>query len=119
MKDLTPVFFELRKILAPYTTKLDVGKEDATELTLFTQPIAALGGPMFFGAVQIQKSYVSFHLMPVYVKPELLIGMSPELGRRMQGKSCFNFKAIDKVLFKELARLTKAGFASFKALGYR
>jgi len=39
--------------------------------------------------------------------------MSPELKRRMQGKSCFNFKEIDEKLFKELARLTKAGAAKF------
>jgi hypothetical protein len=36
----------------------------------------------------------------------------------MQGKSCFNFAEIDKPLFKELASLTKAGFASYKAQGF-
>jgi len=39
--------------------------------------------------------------------------MSPELKKRMQGKSCFNFKEVDEKLFKELARLTKAGAAKF------
>jgi hypothetical protein len=55
--------------------------------------------------------------MPVYAFPELLDGMSPDLRRRMQGKSCFNFKAVDKTLFRELEALTKAGFARFKAAG--
>jgi hypothetical protein len=53
--------------------------------------------------------------MPVYLQPDLLVGISPELQARMQGKSCFNFAVIDKPLFKELAALTKAGFASYKA----
>jgi hypothetical protein len=39
--------------------------------------------------------------------------MSPELKRRMQGKSCFNFKQVDKKLFKELNTLTRDGAAKF------
>ena len=31
----------------------------------------------------------------------------------MQGKSCFNFKDLDKKLFAELRGLTKAGAAKF------
>ena len=62
----------------------------------------------------MQKSYVSYHLMPLYWKPELLKGMSSELRNRMQGKSCFNFKKIKPALFKELANLTRAGFAAYR-----
>jgi hypothetical protein len=51
--------------------------------------------------------------MSVYASPALLKGMSPELKKRMQGKSCFNFKEVDEKLFKELAQLTKAGAAKF------
>lgn len=36
----------------------------------------------------------------------------------MQGKSCFNFSAIDKPLFKELSALTKAAFGSYKEQGF-
>ena len=53
--------------------------------------------------------------MPVYAFPGLLKGMSPELKRRMQGKSCFNFTAMDEQLFGELSRLTDAGFQKFRA----
>ena len=51
--------------------------------------------------------------MSVYACPELLQNLSPELKKRMQGKSCFNFKEVDEQLFKELATLTKAGAAKF------
>jgi hypothetical protein len=33
--------------------------------------------------------------------------MSPALKKRMQGKACFNFTAVDEALFKELAALTR------------
>ena len=61
---------------------------------------------IYFGGIQIKKNYVSFHLMPVYVNPTLLRGLSLELKKRMQGKSCFNFKVIEKKLITELSMLT-------------
>ncbi len=74
----------------------------------------SLGKDVWFGAVQTRKNYVSYHLMAVYAFPDLLDGMSPELKKRMQGKSCFNFKAVDDRLFKELAKLTDKGYKRFR-----
>ena len=49
--------------------------------------------------------------MGIYGDPTLLAGMSPELRRRMQGKSCFNFTKVDDALFRELAVLTEQSIA--------
>jgi hypothetical protein len=46
--------------------------------------------------------------------PELLQDISPELRKRMQGKSCFNFKKVEPNLFKELAELTQKGAVKFQ-----
>jgi len=118
MADLNPVFAALRKIMAPYATKLSATRDDEQELYLDTQHIQKNKKPLFFGAVQVKKSYVSFHLMPVYVKPELLACVSRELKQRMQGKSCFNFNSLEPQLFNELAALTKDGYDSFREQGY-
>lgn len=118
MPDFGPVFAELRKILSPYAGKLAVVRDDDQELHVDTRHILKNKKPLFFGAVHIRKSYVSFHLMPVYVRPELLASISPELRSRMQGKSCFNFASVEPALFKELATLTRAGFASYKEQGF-
>ncbi len=72
------------------------------------------GKDVWFGAVQTRKNYVSYHLMAVYAFPDLLEGISPELKKRMQGKSCFNFTVVDDKLFKELARLTDRSYKRFK-----
>lgn len=69
---------------------------------------------MWIGAVRIGKRYVSYHLMTVYMFPDLLQGISPELKKRMQGKSCFNFTRVDEGLFRELDELTKRGFERYK-----
>lgn len=118
MTDLNRVYSELHRIMAPYAARLDVKKDDGQELYVDTRFLQKNKKPLFFGAVQIKKSYVAYHLMPVYLKPELLQAVSPELRSRMQGKSCFNFKASEPALFKELASLTKNAFASYKEQGF-
>jgi hypothetical protein len=75
-----------------------------------------IGRPLFIAGVQIKKTYVSYHLIPVYTTPGLLKGVSPRLLERMQGKSCFNFTTLDKAQARELAALTKAGVASLATL---
>ena len=74
--------------------------------------------PLFFAAAQIKKNYVSYHLMPIYVFPELITDLSPSLRQRMQGKSCFNFRSVNPPLMLELEMLTAAGMAKYRQAGY-
>ena len=74
---------------------------------------------MFFGAVQIRKSYVAFHLFPVYTNPELLDEIPDSLKKRMQGKSCFNFKKeISEEQLNGISELTKRSYEKFVENGY-
>jgi len=112
--DLTTVFVRLKAIIAPYAKKkMDVAADNQTHYQLNTRHIMRNRQPLCFGGVRMGKNYVSFYLMSVYTSPDDAQGMSPELKKRMQGKSCFNFKVIDEKLFSELAGLTKAGAAKF------
>lgn len=76
------------------------------------------GKEMWLGAVRIGKRYMSYHIMTVYAFPDLLDGISPELKKHMQGKSCFNFTHMDEKLFHELDKLTELGFERFKKEGF-
>ena len=74
---------------------------------------------MFFGAVQIRKSYVAYHLYPVYTNPELLDEISAPLKKRMQGKSCFNFKQeITEEQLDGIKELTQKSYKKFIEIGY-
>jgi hypothetical protein len=114
--DFTTIVGELKEILRPYEKQLVVAPP-SNGYSLNTRHMMANKQPLFFAGVQPRKSYVSYYLMPVYVYPDLLNGMSDGLRKRMQGKSCFNFKAVDAELFKELAALTKAGFERYEKEG--
>jgi hypothetical protein len=77
------------------------------------------GQPMWFGSAKLGKAYVSFHLMPLYMNPALVEMMSPALKKRMQGKTCFNFKAVpEPELMKELEKLTEAAIKDWAAKGW-
>ena len=107
------VFQQLRAILQPYAKSLTVTVDTAEGYSIDGPYSEKWKKPVFFGAAQIKKNYVSFYLMPVYMFPELLKDVSPELKKHMQGKSCFNFKKVEPDLFNELASLTHNGFDRF------
>ncbi|ANO50300.1 hypothetical protein [Woeseia oceani] len=111
-------FHALRDILRPYARDLIVTHDSATNYSLDTKHIMQNKKPLFFAAVQIKKNYVSFHLMPVYVNPDLLCALSDNLKSRMHGKSCFNLQSHDKVLAAELAELVQAAYADYQRSGY-
>jgi hypothetical protein len=110
-------FLTLRGILDRHRGPMVVTVDKADDYTIASPTMAdRTGRPLFVAAVQIKKSYVSLHLMPVYADPALLDGLSPALRKRMQGKACFNFTTIDPAQVKELTALTKKGLAGFKNL---
>jgi hypothetical protein len=110
------VFARLREILVPYQGRLTVSSDQPANFELEIPPTTGDKRGMFVAAVRDGKAYASFHLMPVYAFPDLLDSLSPELRRRMQGKSCFNFSRIDEGLFAELEALTATGIARFRDL---
>jgi len=108
------VFEQLKDILKPYAKRLTL-KFDTPDTYYLDGPYSEKWKKeLFFASAQIKKNYVSFYLMPVYMYPELLKDISPELKKRMQGKSCFNFKKVEPDLFQELAELTRTGAEKFK-----
>ncbi|CAG0960251.1 hypothetical protein ANRL2_00799 [Anaerolineae bacterium] len=104
------VFESLKDILKPYAEKLTVKTDTGDTFYLDAAYSEKWKKEIFFGSAQVKKNYVSFYLMPVYMYPDLLKNISPELKKHMQGKSCFNFKKIERPVFEELSQLTKRGF---------
>ena len=118
---LTPrekTFESLRKILYRWAAPMTVDVDEPEHYSLSTRHIMKNKKALHFGAVRVSKTYVSFHVMPIYVNPELTQGMSAALKKRKQGKSCFNFNKPDEALFAELAALVEAGYQDYVRQGY-
>ena len=111
--ELSHVFEALKPVMATQASRLTVQKDELKEYALVTPRPSPFpqhkGQPMWFGAVKLGKSSVSYHLMPLYMNAALTSMISPALKKRMQGKSCFNFKTPpDPAILAELERLTSA-----------
>src|SRR5262249_15280935 len=109
---LDPVFDSLRSIMAEFEPRLDVIHDEPGHYYLNTRTIGPNKHPIAFGGVRTGKAYVSYYLMPVYMA---MPDISPELRKRMQGKACFNFKAVDGELFDELRNLTRRSYDAWKS----
>ena len=106
-RDFVEVFRRLREIMAEHAGALDVVADGPAGYQLNTRHVRKDGYVLMFGAVEIKKRYVSYHLMPVYMASRGVLPISEQLRRRMQGKPCFNFTRIDEGLFAELSDLTR------------
>jgi len=100
-------------VLAKHARRLSVKSDTPVEYKLVTKSASPFpqhkGQPLYFGLIRLAKAYVSFHLMPLYVCPVLAKGISPLLKKRLQGKTCFNFKTDpEPEQVAELQQLTQA-----------
>jgi hypothetical protein len=110
------VFAALKGLLTPLSGRLAVTANTATTYGLDVPGYRYRDKATApFAWVKDGKSYVSFHIFPVYVMPDLLDGLSDPLRRRMQGKSCFNFKTLEPDLFAELRMLVDQAEPRFRA----
>jgi len=113
------IFDALKPVFEEYAGRLAIQVDKPGQYYLETKTAMRKGQRFQFGGVKIGKAYVSFHLMPLYMNPKLQAAISPELKRRMQGKSCFNFTHVDPSHIAELKKLAKAGFEEFQTWGQK
>jgi hypothetical protein len=112
--EFEPIFKDLKAIMKKHQRSLLLLKDEPEEYTLVTKSNSNRGMKMWFGSVRAGKAYVSYHLMALYFNPPMNALVPPSLKKRMQGKTCFNFKAVDKELFAELKTLTQAAIDDYR-----
>jgi hypothetical protein len=116
--DFPAAFAALRAILSRHSDGMIVQTDKPADFTLLARGIGPNKKPMWFGAVLLKKSAVTFHLMPLYYNPKLQGSVSAELSKRKQGKTCFNFRKADEALFAQLDELTRLGRECWERAGF-
>ena len=115
--EFTAVHTALRQVMLDHAPGMIAAKDGPGDLILnapFANPLHPKQ-PMFFGMVRTGKAYVGYHLMALYMNPTLTAQVPPELKKRMQGKTCFNFTKGDAALFASLGALTALCAEGFEA----
>jgi len=125
--ELQSVFGRLRELLAAHASEFAIAF-DTTDRYGLEAPVGpatlrAWGGKariphIPIAWVEIRKAYVSYHLIGLDGNTKLLANLSQPLRARMQGKTCFNFKAADDSLIRELASVTADSFGGLRRAGF-
>lgn len=101
------IFAELRSLMLDAAPDMVITDDTPTTFTLKTPWLEArTQQPAWFGWIAIKKSYVAYHVMPLYTLAALNDAVPPGLEKRRQGKTCFNFKKADPALFADIRALT-------------
>ena len=116
--DFPAAFAALRDILRKHCEGLIIQADKPTEFLVITPTIGLNKKPFWFGAVMSKKSAVSYHLVPLYYNPKLKAMIPSELGKRLQGKTCFAFQRPDELLFAQLDELTRVARERWKKAGF-
>jgi hypothetical protein len=116
--DFPAAFAALRDVLKRHSAGLTVLADTPTDYTLITPATGPNKKPLWFGAVLLKKSAVTFHLMPLYYNRTLEATIPPELLARKQGKTCFNFQRPDAAMFAHLDSLTRQARERWESAGF-
>ena len=114
---LDETFAKLRSLLAAQSKRLIVLADKPGDYQVGSPTMKdRIGRPLYIAGIKTGKNYVSYHLMPIYMNPTLLKSVSPTLKKRMQGKACFNFTALEREQAQDLADLTGTVIAAHRDL---
>ena len=89
MSDDFPLIFQrLRQLMLEAAPGMVITDDSPTNFTLKTQWIEArTKEPAWFGWIAIKKSYVAYHVMPLYSPPALNDLVPETLEKRRQGQT--------------------------------
>ena len=122
MDDLQQIFSQIRDLISRYSPPLVAKKDQADYYDLWSVKDVVIAGrkkkEVFFAGVIIQKGYVGFYFMPVYVDEEMKKVFSPELLALLKGKSCFHLRRNDATVMDQIEKALQIGFDIYRKNGW-
>jgi hypothetical protein len=122
--ELVLIFEAIKKMMEPYNKKgalvLHADKPSTANL-ISHKPVVIEGrkkDETWFVSALVQKGYVGFYYMPIYMYDELKEHLSPELMKCLKGKACFHIKKNDPVMMDQIRKAIKVGYESYKKRGW-
>lgn len=122
MSDLKQIFDQLKPLLEEYRPPLTAKMETERYFDLWSFKELVIADrnrkEVFFAGLIIQKAYVGFYFMPVYVEKEIKTLFPPELLRLLKGKSCFYIKRLTPELLGQIRVTLKVGYQLYQERGW-
>jgi hypothetical protein len=120
---LVEIFDSIKAIMKPYekgTLKAFGEKNGMYNLVSF-KPVEIEGrkrSELYFVSIMVQKGYVGFHYLPVYMNPHPEKLVQPELLKCLKGKACFHIRKNDDVIMKQIEQALETGYNFYKERGW-
>jgi len=73
---------------------------------------------LWLAGALIQKGYVGFYYMPVYMSDAVRRKLDAELLGCLKGKSCFHIKKDDPTLYDQIEKALRLGVEVYKTKGW-
>ena len=122
MKDLNEIFQAVKTLMQVYRPPLIAKMEDESHFDLWSQKDLVIEGrkrkEVYFAGLVIQKGYVGFYYMPVYIDTAVKTVFKPELLALLKGKSCFHIKKLDDPLQQQIESALQLGFEQYQQRGW-
>ena len=119
---LASVFQDLKAVISKYSPPLEVRTDLSSRYELYSTREVTVAGrkkkEMFFAGIIMERGYVGFYLMPIHSHSETKALVPERLRKLLKGKSCFHISEPDATVMKQIAALTKKGFALYQQLGW-
>jgi hypothetical protein len=121
--ELKIIFEALVKLLLPYnkgTIALSGGKDGKIILTSVKEIVIGERklDEVWFVSALVQKGYVGFYYMPIYMNEPVKKKIQPELLKCLKGKACFHIKKLDAQLIAQIKDALRIGYACYKERGW-
>ncbi|MGI8950011.1 MAG: hypothetical protein ACR2FN_00355 [Chitinophagaceae bacterium] len=71
-----------------------------------------------FVSAMIQKGFVGFYFMPVYINPKLKEKISAELLKCLKGNNCFHIKKNDAIIMQQIKQALDLGLKYYEENGW-
>lgn len=115
----------MKRHAPPFRTDVQcmVRGKKAFQLTV-PKPVAIPGSyggkpvDLQLAAAILQKDYVGFYLMCIYMSDGAKKKISPALLKLLRGKTCFHIKALDDGLRKDIDAALQAGIKGYRERGW-
>src|SRR5258708_6770764 len=114
--DLGPIFARIKQLLAGFQKEsLRLRGGEGGQVLLISEKAVVIEGrkreELWFASALVQKGYVGFYYMPVYMNEAVRSQLKPELLKCLKGKACFHIKKNDPLLFDQIGEALEIGYA--------
>jgi hypothetical protein len=121
--DLEPIFARIKQLLAAFEKgALRLRGGEGGQVLLISEKAVVIEGrkreELWFASALVQKGYVGFYYMPVYMNEAVRSQLKPELLKCLKGKACFHIKKNDPLLFDQIGEALEIGYECYKKKGW-